>query len=184
MVTEVMELLLNQEMGNTGFMVLKGSGLNAGQLFLECRYLIQASGHANMQLSRYLPPVIKRFLLAEAGVDVAEKLTDKLVERFSSTVPMNVAVEVLKAKLPVIKNQLKKADQLMQQALPALQANAVAQLDRRMNSEINRLKELAQANGQVRQDEIEDLQQRQARAHQSISQIQPQLDSVRILVTM
>jgi ATP-dependent helicase HepA len=164
--------------------VLKGSGLNAGQLFLECRYLIQASGHATMQLSRYLPPVIKRLLLAEAGVDVADKLTDQLVERFSSTVPMNVAVEVLKVRLPVIKKQLKAADEQMHKALPALQQQALAQLDRRMSAEINRLEELAKANGQVRHEEIAYLQQRQSEAHQSINQIQPQLDSVRILVTM
>ena len=184
MVTEVMDLLLSQEMGNTGFMVLKDSGLNAGQLFLECRYLIQASGHADMQLSRYLPPVINRVLMAEAGVDVADKLSEKLVERFSGTVPMNVAVEVLKAKLPVIKKQLKAADGLMQKALPALQDEATERLSQRMSAEIRRLEELAAANGQVRQEEIDHLETRQAEAHKSISQIQPQLDSVRILVTM
>ncbi|MFC3195348.1 RNA polymerase-associated protein RapA [Marinicella sediminis] len=184
MVTETMDMLLNQEMGNSGFMVLKGSGLNAGQLFLECRYLVQSSGHANMQLSRYLPPQMKRLLLAEAGVNVAEKLTEKLVSQFTGGVPMNVAVEVVKAKLPVIKKLLKKADDMMQADLPDLKAVAAQRLNDKLEQEISRLKQLAAHNGQVRSDEIEFQEKRLLDAQKSISQIQPQLDSVRILVTM
>jgi ATP-dependent helicase HepA len=184
MVTEVMDLVLSQEMGNTGFVVLRDSGLNAGQLFLECRYLVQASGHASMQLSRYLPPVIKRQLLAEAGVEVGDKLTENLVDRFKSTVPMNVAVDVLKARLTVIKQLLKLADDLIRKQLPEMKNTARRQLDQQLDAERERLEALAAHNGQVRADEIEYLLEQQRAAHQAIEQTQPQLESVRILVTM
>ncbi len=184
MVTEVMELILSQEQGNTAFAVLQNSGLNAGQIFLECRYLIQSTGQSSMQLSRFLPPISRRFLLAEAGVDVGDKLTEKLINKFKSSVPMNVAVEVMKAKLQVIKKLLKTADQQMVAELPKIKQHAQQQISDNLSQEISRLKQLAAHNGQVRDEEINYLQQRLEQALQAIEKTQPQLDSIRVLVTM
>jgi len=184
MVSEVLELILTQELGNTAFAVLQNSGLNAGQIFLECRYLIQSTGNSSMQLSRYLPPVNQRFLLAEAGIDVGEKLTESLIRKFKSSVPMNVAVEVLKAKMSVIKILLKRADEMMQQQLPELKREAEQQIKQNLNDEIGRLQQLAKHNGQVRDDEINHLQNSLVLAQAAIGQTQPQLDSIRVLVTM
>jgi ATP-dependent helicase HepA len=184
MVTEVLELVLTQEMGNTGFVVLQNSGLKAGQIFLECGYLIQSTGKSSMQLSRYLPPVTRRFLLAEAGIDVGSQLTTALINRFKNSVPMNVAVEVLKAKLPVIKKLLKVADDLMQQQLPEIKQTAELHVQNNLAQEIIRLQQLAKYNGQVRDEEIDFLNDNLLKAKVAIGQTQPQLDSVRVLVTM
>jgi ATP-dependent helicase HepA len=184
MVTEVMELIMTQEQGNTAFAVMKDSGLNAGQIFLECRYLIQSTGKSSMQLSRFLPPVNRRFLLAEAGVDVGDKLTVKLINKFKSSVPMNVAVEVLKAKLKVIKSLLQTAEDMMQAELPSIKQQAQQQIKDNLKQEINRLKQLAVHNGQVRDEEISYLEGQLSQALKAIEQTQPQLDSIRVLVTM
>lgn len=184
MVTEVMELILSQEQGNTAFAVMKDSGLNAGQIFVECRYIVQSMGKSSMQLSRYLPPINRRFLLAEAGVDVGDKLTVKLINKFKSSVPMNVAVEVLKAKLKVIKKLLQTADDKMQAQLPEIKQHAQQQIKDNLNQEISRLKQLAVHNGQVRDEEINYLENQLTQAQKAIDQTQPQLDSIRILVTM
>jgi len=184
MVTEVLDLILSQEMGNTAFAVLKNSGLNAGQIFVECRYLIQSTGSNNLQLSRYLPPINQRYLMAEAGVDVGDKLTEKLINKFKGTVPMNVAVEVMKAKLGVIKKLLNLADGLMSQQLPEIKKMAENQLTNKMQEEINRLQQLAKHNGQVRDDELQFLLTGLETGVKAIKQTQPQLDSIRVLVTM
>ncbi|MCB1584416.1 MAG: RNA polymerase-associated protein RapA, partial [Xanthomonadales bacterium] len=184
MVTEVLELILTQEMGNTAFAVLQNSGLNAGQIFLECRYLIAATGKSSMQLSRYLPPVNQRMLLAEAGIDVGEKLTENLVNKFKNSVPMNVAVDVLKAKLPVIKQLLGKAEELIQGKLPYIKQQAVSQVTESLDAEIRRLQQLALHNGQVRDEEIDYLQNQLQQAQTAIANTQPQLDAIRVLVTM
>ncbi len=184
MVTEVLELIINQEQGNSAFAVLQNSGLNAGQIFLECRYLIQASGKSSMQLSRYLPPINQRFLLAEAGVDVGNKLTETLINKFKSSVPMNVAVEVLKAKLSAVKSLLEKTDALMHQKLPEIKQHATNLVTVNLEQEIKRLKQLATSNGQVRDVEITHQQDNLEQAIIAINNTQPQLDSIRVLVTM
>lgn len=184
MVTEVIDQIINQEQGNTSFAVLKNSGLHAGMMFLECRYLIQATGSSSLQLTRYLPPVNKRFILAEAGVDVGEKLSEQLINKFKSTVPMNVAVEVLKAKLEVIKSLMVIADELMQSQLTAIKNHAEDQVKTNLTSDIKRLEQLAAANGQVRDEEIDFLKVNLNKALKTIDQTIPQLDSIRVLVTM
>ncbi|MGJ8663721.1 MAG: hypothetical protein ACSHWU_08720, partial [Marinicella sp.] len=184
MVTEVIELILSQEKGNTTFAVLQNTGLNAGQLFLECRYQIQATGQSSMQLSRYLPPLDRRFLLAEAGIEVGDKLTEKLINKFKKSVPPNVAVEVLKAKINVVKDLLIKAEDLMQSQLPQIKQDAQNHINTSLKGEISRLVQLAKHNGQVRDEEIEHLQHNLEKAIVAISQTQPQLDSIRVLVTM
>ena len=102
----------------------------------------------------------------------------------TSGVPMNVAVEVLKAKMSVIKILLKKADEMMQQQLPELKREAEQQIKQNLNDEIGRLQQLAKHNGQVRDDEINHLQNSLVLAQAAIGQTQPQLDSIRVLVTM
>ncbi|WP_223787490.1 RNA polymerase-associated protein RapA [Marinicella meishanensis] len=184
MVTEVLDLILSQEQGNTAFAVLQNSGLNAGQMFLECRYVIQATGRSQMQLSRYLPPINQRYLLAEMGVDVGDKLTENRINQFKNSAPMNVAVEVLKAKLGTIKNLLAQADQMMTQAMPAIKQVAERSMRVSLNAEIERLRDLAAHHGQVRDEEIEYLQGSLQQATTALNQTQPQLDSVRVLVTM
>ncbi|WP_154222372.1 RNA polymerase-associated protein RapA [Marinicella rhabdoformis] len=184
MVTEVLDMIVSQEKGNTSFSVLKNSGLKPGQMFLECRYLIQASGKSNMQLSRFLPAVSQRFLLAEAGMDVGAKLTDKLVKKFRHSVPKHAAVDVLKVKLPIIKQLMKRADDLMQQALPDLIATSGNKVKDKLNEEIKRLENLSANNAQVRPEEITHLKQGLAHSLKVIEETLPQLDSIRILVTM
>jgi len=184
MVTEVLELILTQELGNTAFAVLKDTGLNAGQLFVECRYVVHSTGRQQMQLSRYLPPLNQRFLLAEVGVDVAAKLKESWLDRHQSSAPMNVAVEVLKAKLKVIRKLLRQADEMMEAKLPDIKSQAKKQVNSGLTAEIDRLKQLAAISGQVRDEEINHWQQQLAAAMDAIDKTQPQLDAIRVLVTM
>lgn len=184
MVTELLDMILTQEKGNTSFSVMKGSGLKAGQLFFECRYLVQASGKSDMQLSRFLPVVSQRFLLTEAGLDVGAKLTEKLVKKFRTSVPKHAAVDVLKVKLPLIKQLMKRADDLMQQALPGLIEESNAKVSEKLNEEIVRLENLSANNAQVRPEEITHLKQGLENSLKVIKETLPQLDAIRVLVTM
>ncbi len=184
MVTELLDMIFSQEKGNTSFSILKGSGLKPGQLFFECGYLIQTSGKANMQLSRYLPAITQRFLLTETGIDVSAKLTEKLVKKFRSSAPKHAAVDVLKVKLPLIKQLMKRADDLMQQALPGLIEESSLKVSEKLEEEIKRLKNLSENNAQVRPEEIEHLKQGLQQSLKTIKETMPQLDSIRVLVTM
>ncbi|MCF6300162.1 MAG: RNA polymerase-associated protein RapA [Proteobacteria bacterium] len=183
MVSEVLDLILTQEKGNTTFAVLRDSGLKAGQVFVECHYHIEASGQSNMQLSRYLPTIDERLLMTEAGLEVADKITQEIIRKFQMNVPKHVALEVLKAKLPEIKTMLKTAEKLVQQKLPAIIESSTKKVKSVLQAEINRLENLAIINANVRPAEIEFLKQMLESSNKAIANTQAQLDSIRVLVT-
>ena len=184
MVVELLDLFLTQEKGNTALIALRGAPLQPGQLMVETRYHVQASGSVDMQLSRYFPALDQRLLITEQGQDVAAQLTDQHINKFVFQVPKNVALEVLKAKLPEVKQAIKTAEKKMADVLPEKLKQAQSKLEQSLDVEIARLQQLAEKNASVRDVEIEHLQQLKHRAIAAIQETQPQLDSVRIIVTM
>lgn len=183
MVSELIDMILSQEKGNTEFLALKNSGLQAGMIFLECNYLIQSKGQAALQLARYLPPISHRLLFTESGAEVSDKLSLQGIQKFQSSVPKRAAIEVLKLKTKEVKNMAKQAEQQIKQALPAIIKQAAQTLNQKINNEINRLENLAAHNAQVRPEEIQFLKTQLQLAEQKLQQTKPQLDSIRILVT-
>lgn len=184
MVTELLDMILSEEKGNTCFAALKGSGMKPGLLFFECRYVVAASGHADMKLSRYLPSQTVRLLFSETGVEVGDKLTSKLVNKFKVRVPKHTAIEVMKLKIDLVKKLMQKAELEIKQRLPELLSSSAASATKQLQSEIDRLQQLAEHNGQVRPEELAHAEAGLEQVKQAIQQTQPQLDSIQVLVTM
>lgn len=184
MVSELIEMIQSQEKGNSEFLALKNSGLKAGMIFLECNYLIQSKGQAELQLARYLPPISHRLLIAENGQDISHKLSLQTVQKLHLSVPRRSAIEVLKVKTAQIKTMAKQAEQQINQKLPTIINQAAQTLNQKINNEINRLENLSTHNAQVRPDEIQFFKAQSQLAEQKLHQTTPQLDSIRVLVTM
>lgn len=184
MVREIMDMILDQEKGNSTLVVMQQPGLKAGQLFLECHYQFALSGRQNRYLAGMLPPQTVRLLLTEQGQELSAKLTAASLQAITQSVPQKTAIAVLKAKLPVIKQLLQLADFKIKQQQPELVKQWQKRISDQLTAEINRLKQLAEHNQLVRADELHQAQQQLALAVERVSALQPQLDSLRILVTM
>lgn len=184
MITEIMDMVLSQEKGNSTLVAIQQQGLKAGQLFLECHYQYALSGRQNRYLASLLPPQRVRLLLTEQGKDLSEKLDAQLLQKLSKSVPQKTAIAVLKAKLPVIKQLLKLADLKMKQQQPDLINHWQQDIKNALQADIDRLHQLAQHNQLVRDAEISKAQHQLNRAVDTVAGLQPQLDSLRILVTM
>ena len=184
MVGEVMEMILDQEKGNSTLVAIQQQGLKAGQLFLECYYQFVLSGRQNRYLAGILPPQTVRLLLTEHGKDLSENLSAAGLQAIAQSVPQKTAIAVLKAKLPVIKQLLKLADFKIKKQQSDLIMQWQKQISDYLKAEIERLKQLAEHNQLVRDDEIKQAQQQLERAIERVGALQPQLDSLRILVTM
>lgn len=184
MVTEVMDMILDQEKGNSTLVVIQQQGLKAGQLFLECHFQFALSGRQNRYLAGLLPPQVVRLLLTEQGKDLSQQLDANTLQAMAQSVPQKTAVAVLKAKLPVIKQLLKLADFKIKQQQPDLLMQWQQRVTTHLNGEIERLQQLAEQNHLVREDEVVYAQQQLTKAVERIQSLQPQLDSLRVLVTM
>ncbi len=184
MVSEVLEMILTQEKGNSTLVAIQHQGLKAGQLFLECHYQYALSGRQNRYLAGILPPQRVRLLLSEQGKELAEQLDSESLKTWSQSVPQKTAVAVLKAKLPVIKQLLKLADLKIKQQHSDLIGQWQQRVKTALESDIERLKQLAEMNQLVREAELTQAQNQLAQAVERVGALQPQLDSLRILVTM
>ncbi|KAA3639944.1 MAG: RNA polymerase-associated protein RapA, partial [Proteobacteria bacterium] len=184
MIGEVMDMIMNQEKGNSTLVVIQQQGLKAGQLFLECHYQFALSGRQNRYLAGILPPQNVRLLLTEQGKDLSEKLNADSLQTMAQSVPQKTAIAVLKAKLPVIKQLLKLADFKIKQQQPELIKQWQNRITDTLQAEIARLKQLAVHNRLVRDDEMIQAQHQLDVAIERVGALQPQLESLRILVTM
>lgn len=184
MVTELLDLIASEEKGNTALVALKDSGLSPGQLMVELRYHVQPVNVDGLQLSRYLPALDQRFVMTENGQNIAGKLTEDLVQRFACNVPKKIAIQVLKAKIKEVKMAIKKAESDMQKILPDIIQKGQKAITDVYQKEIDRLKQLAEKNTSVRDIEIEHMQKNKVKSNAALSKTQPNLDSIRIIVTM
>jgi cysteinyl-tRNA synthetase len=93
-------------------------------------------------------------------------------------------VAVLKAKLPVLKQLLQLADLKIKQQHNELIRHWQKRVKRALEADIVRLQQLAELNELIRETEIKQAQNQLALALERVAAMQPQLDSLRILVTM
>ena len=184
MVSEVMDMVLDQEKGNSTLVAIQQQGLKASQLFLECHYQFTLSGRQNRYLAGILPPQPVRLLLTEQGQELSDKLSSDDLRAMAQSVPQKTAIAVLKAKLPVIKQLLKLSEYKIKQQQTDLIKQWRQQISDYLQAEIDRLKQLAEYNQLVRDDEMTQSQQQLERAIERVGALKPQLDSLRILVTM
>ncbi len=184
MVSEVMDMIMTQEKGNSTLVAIQQQGLKAGQMFLECHYQYALSGQQNRYLAGILPPQRVRLLLTEQGKDLAEQLDAASLKGLAQSVPQKTAIAVLKAKLPVIKQLLKLADLKIKQQHKKLVSQWQQRVKSTLAADIERLRQLAEHNQLVREAELAQADKQLKIAMERVGALQPQLDSLRILVTM
>lgn len=184
MVSEVMDMILTQEKGNSTLVAIQHRDLKPGQLFLEAHYQYALSGRQNRYLAGILPPQRIRQLFSEGGKNLADQLDPITLDQASQSVPQKTAVAVLKAKLPVLKQLLQLADLKIKQQHNELIRHWQKRVKRALEADIVRLQQLAELNELIRETEIKQAQNQLALALERVAAMQPQLDSLRILVTM
>ncbi len=184
MVSEVLEMILSQEKGNSTLMALQNAPLAAGQVFVECYYSLSLGGRQNRDLARIVPPQTIRFLFSEKGAQMADKISAEQLQSWLQSVPRQTGLAILKARINVIKQLLKLAEFNIEKQRPVLIEQWVEQVEQALSADIDRLTQLAAHNKLIRNEEIDFAQERLETAISQIKVLQPQLDSLRILVTM
>ena len=69
MVRGAMDLLLNSEHGNAALSIARHPDFSPGQLLLEIFYVVECSAPKRLQIGRFFPPTLLRFLIDHEGED-------------------------------------------------------------------------------------------------------------------
>ena len=176
------ELIALNEFGNTAFCTLKLPPLKPGTVMLEALFVLHCPAPAELQLFRYMPQSLIRVLLDSNGKDLSSVLGIDQVGKLLQKVPRNNAQEVVRQARPLLSSMLQQAEEKTHAKQAELIAAAQAQVSEQLNNELERMKALMQVNPNVRQSEIDYVQQRLAASQHYLSQAKLRLDALRVIM--
>ncbi|MBV2129046.1 RNA polymerase-associated protein RapA [Arsukibacterium indicum] len=182
MVNGTLDLLLNDNIGNTAVALLPNKALPVGSYFVELIYIIEASAPAKLQLSRYLPATPIRLLLDKTGKDLAAKVPFENFNRQLKPVGRQTASKLVNALQSLIHPMLGSSESTAIDQLTTLRQSALAKMQQALQTEQQRLIALKQINPLIRQDEIDMLGDRQQQLTDYINKARLKLDAVRLIV--
>ena len=182
MVRGVIDLLLSDDIGNASIGILKNPSLPVGTFFLECLFTLEATAPAHLQLGRYLPTTPVRVLVDKSGLNLAEKVSEKVLDNQLTPVKKQVALQLVKALKAQVPTMVAKAEVHADKQVADIQTKALANMHKTLDGEFDRLTALAVINPNVRQDELDFIKVQQDELSNYIDKAQLKFEAVRMIV--
>ncbi len=182
MVRGVMDLVLSDEIGNASMGLLKNEALPVGTFFLECLFTVEATAPAHLQLGRYLPTTPIRILVDKSGNNLADKVSEAVLDKQLMPVKKQMALQLIKALKSQIGPLVSKAETHGEQQISAIQTKALANMKTKLEQEQQRLIALKAINPSVRQAEIDFIAHQQSELSHYIDKAQLTFEAVRMIV--
>jgi ATP-dependent helicase HepA len=182
MVRGVIELLLSDDIGNASIGILKNPSLPVGTFFLECLFTIEATAPPQLQLGRYLPTTPLRVLVDKSGLNLAEKVSEKVLDQQLTPVKKQVAGQLVKALKTQVPAMVEQAQAHAEKQVAAIQTKALANMHHTLDQEFERLTALAAINPSVRQEELDFIKRQQNELSHYIAKAQLKFEAVRMIV--
>ncbi|NHH99517.1 RNA polymerase-associated protein RapA [Oceanimonas sp. MB9] len=174
------DLVLGSEIGTTSVAILKNKALPVGTQFVEPIFVAESAHHA--QLYRFLPPAPIRLLLDKNGNNLADKVSFDAFDKQLSPVNRHLGSKLVNASQAVIHQQLQAAVPMAESQMEQLVEQARERMHAAMGQELSRLQQLAKVNPNVRQSEIDHLQELKAELDNLLSHTRLKLDAIRFIV--
>ena len=182
MVTQVMDMILHGESGNTAVGTLKLPPLKPGTLLIETIFVVHCASPKALQLDRYFSESMLRLVLDEKN-DLSKVLSQQRLSTLLKPTPdKRTAQEIVKQAKPSINKLLARAQNIADQTQTQLIAKALSAMQHHLEHELARLTALAKINPNIRPSEIEHLQTQISDATEAINTAELSLDMIRIIV--
>ena len=182
MVQDAMEMVISSETGNCAVTTAEHPSIEPGTLLLETLFLLECVAPKALRAGRFLPPTTLRLVLDEAFTECSSSLTHADLSKEGPPIDRNGAAEIARKRRSQIIKMLSRAEQEATEQAPAIIRQALDQTLTSYTSEIRRLAALKRVNPNVRDDEVEALQQELRSLHQHIQGARLRLEAVRVVV--
>jgi ATP-dependent helicase HepA len=184
LVRESMELIINQESGNSSAISYRHPQLAAGQLLLEGLFVLHCVAPRKLQVGRFLPPTLVRILINREGQRLDTLLSCAELSERGRPLEIQSFAAVMREYRKTIQRLADLALHQAQLTTPGLLKRAVAQMMESITAEIQRLQALKRHNPNVREEEIRTLQTQGLALHRHLQEADLRLDAVRLIVTV
>jgi ATP-dependent helicase HepA len=182
MVRGVLDLVLTDDIGNASIGLLKNTALPVGTFFLECIFTVEATAPPHLQLGRYLPTTPIRILVDKNGNNLADKVSEDILDKQLTPVKKQMALQLIKALKSQISPLVTRAETHGEQEINSIQKKSLIAMQTKLSAEQQRLTALKAINPSVRQQEIDFISQQQLELTHYIDKAQLTFEAIRMIV--
>jgi len=182
LITAAMEMVPASEAGNTALTAVKYKGVRAGTLLLECLYTLETTCNDVLHTSRYLPPTTIRIVADQYGKNHSEALSHEDITATREAVPQQTAVKIVHSYSQPLRQLLATCESLANRQAPQIISTARDHSTQSLTREVDRLKALALVNPNVRNEEIEFMEQQREAVMVALDSATLRLDALHVVV--
>jgi len=182
MVTGAMDMVLSGEFGNTAFCTMKLPPYKAGAMLLEAVFTTSCPAPPALQLHRYLPLTITRVVVDHKGNDLSELLTEKHFNKRGQRVRRHTAQDFIRHTRAKIVTMIEQAERLAAKQESSIIDSAKTRMHTLQQSELQRLRALADVNPNIRPEEIDHLVAETEELQHYLASTHLKLEALRVAV--
>lgn len=182
MVAGGLDAILTASTGSTNVAILTNKALPAGSYMVQLLFTVHAPAPGSLQLGRFLPAPTIRVMLDRHGNDLADKVSFEQIGDQLSPIGRHTATKLVAALRPHLPALLEQGETIAAQQSSQLAQTAQSKADDYFRYELDRLSALKAVNPNVRDDEIQHLQQQATQVQTVLGQAQLQLEAIQLIV--
>jgi len=176
------DLLLSEGVGTTAVSLLKNKALPVGTMLLELIYLVDAQAPKRTGISGFLPQTPIRLMMDGKGNDLSEQVEFDSFNRQLSPVNRHLANKLVSSVQNDIHKLIEAGENCIGSKLDIIREQAQKEMFSSLNGELERLQALKAVNPNIRDEEIQSIENQIKELTGYISNAQIQLDSLRLIV--
>lgn len=176
------DLLMSEGVGTTAVSLLKNKALPVGTMLLELVYKVDAQAPKRSGISRFLPTTPIRLMLDGKGNDLSAQVEFESFNRQLSPVGRHIATKLVSSVQTQVHQMIEAGDKLVVEKVEAIRDQAKQEMQASLNAELERLQALKAVNPNIREEELEAIEDQIKQLTGYIGQAQYQLDSLRMIV--
>ncbi|MCG7498699.1 RNA polymerase-associated protein RapA [Vibrio sp. Of7-15] len=176
------DLLLSEGVGTTAVSLLKNKALPVGTLLLELVYVVDAQAPKQSGIGRFLPQTPIRIMMDSKGNDLSEQVEFEGFNRQLSPVNRHLGSKLVNSVQKDVHTLIEFAEKKVTSRLETVRSEATAEMSEALNAELERLQALKAVNSNIRDEELEQIEEQIKELTGYINKAQIQLDSLRLIV--
>lgn len=184
MVTQVMDNVLNSEMGNATVNSIQVKGLAPGTLLVESWYLVETMAPKWLQLKDYFKQEPHRFLFDIKGKNLSQVVPFEKLNQLCQPLKKRHAQSLVSQIKTQIENILKFPDEEMVVVSRDTIQQSLIRMEKDLDSQKQRLLDLASRNNAIREEEIQHIDHRKMKMKHYLDQATPELQAIRVIINV
>lgn len=182
MVTGAMDMVFEGEHGNVALSIIKNKSFKTGTVLLELLFVVQCIAPSHLQIDRFMPAHLIRLVMDKDNIDYSDKITFDQCKSLVPSIDAHTCQQIVAGHRENLRQIITHAESQLSQNIPVLITEAEKQIEEQLGEQISRLRSLQKTNPNVRDDEIQQLNDEKDQLCEYIQYPQLRLDALRLII--